>query len=137
MSEKFTAEIEGAKETLNALEKKFGKTQVRKITRKAVNLGAGKVEKKLQQDMEVFKDQGYSIDEVVKTTARYRNEVVEAEIGWNGPKERYRLIHLNEWGYTRNGRQIRPRGFGVITKSLANSGQMYLDTVYEEVKKSL
>ena len=79
MGEKFTAEIEGVKETISALEKKFGRTKVRKITRKAVNLGSEKVERKLQKDMEVFRDQGYSIDEVVRTTARYRNETVEAD----------------------------------------------------------
>jgi len=130
-------EFTGVNETLQALEKKLGTNKTKTITRKAINAGAEKVEKRLQSDMLVFKDTGYTIDEVVRKNATYRNYKAEAEIGWNGPHQRYRLIHLNEWGYTRNGRQIKPRGFGVITKSLKNSEPVYLSTVEMEVKKSL
>ncbi|OJG42435.1 hypothetical protein RV04_GL000789 [Enterococcus hermanniensis] len=119
------------------MENRLGDKKVRSIARKAINSGAEKVEKRLQSDMLVFKDTGYTIDEVVRKNATYKNYKAEAEIGWNGPHQRYRLIHLNEWGYTRNGRQIKPRGFGVITKSLKNSEPVYLSTVEMEVKKSL
>lgn len=132
-----SVEVKGVNETLKAMEKKLGDKKVRSIARKAINTGAEKVEKRLQSDMLVFKDTGYTIDEVVRKNATYKNYNTEAEIGWNGPHQRYRLIHLNEWGYTRSGRQIKPRGFGVITKSLKNSEPVYLSTVEMEVKKSL
>lgn len=131
------SQITGVKETIRVLEKKLGEKKMKTLTKKAINVAAEKVEKKLQNDMLVFKDKGYTIDEVVRKDAIYRNGNAEAEIGWNGPHERYRLIHLNEWGYTRDGRQIKPRGFGVITKSLKNSEPLYFDTVSEEVKKNL
>ena len=35
-----------------------------------------------------------------------------------GPTGRYRIIHLNEHGYTRNGKKYTPRGFGVIAKTI-------------------
>jgi len=130
-------EFEGIQEAINSLEKSLGEKKVKSITRKAINAGAEKVEKKMQQDMLVFKDKGYTIDEVVRKNATYKNYNAEAEIGWNGPHERYRIIHLNEFGYTRNGKQIKPRGFGVISKSLKASEKDYLNTVAEEVKKSL
>lgn len=130
-------EIKGVQETLKNLEKKLGSRKIRAITKEAVDAGAKQVEKILQKDMLVFKDKGYTIDEVVKTEAIFRNNQVNAKIGWNGPHERYRIIHLNEWGYTRNGKQIRPRGFGVITKSLKDSEPLYFNTVAEEVKKNL
>ena len=130
-------EFKGVQETLSALEKKFGEKKTQTLTKKAINAGAGKVEKNLQNDMIVFKDKGYTIDEVVRKNATYRNYKAEAEIGWNGPHQRYRIIHLNEWGYTRKGKQIRPRGFGVITKSLKNSEPLYFEAVGEEVKKRL
>lgn len=129
--------FEGVQETIQALEKKFGEKKTKTLTKKAINVGAEKVEKQLQTDMTVFKDKGYTIDEVVRKNATYRDYKAEAEIGWNGPHQRYRIIHLNEWGYTRKGKQIRPRGFGVITKSLKNSEPLYFDAVGEEVKKSL
>ncbi|EOI53385.1 hypothetical protein [Enterococcus gilvus] len=130
-------EFRGVQETLQSLEKSLGINKTKNITRKAINSGAEIVEKKLQTDMLVFKDKGYTIDEVVRKNATYRNYKAEAEIGWNGPHQRYRLIHLNEWGYTRNGRQIKPRGFGVITKSLKNSEPLYFETVASEVKRNL
>ena len=130
-------EIKGVQETLKNLEKKLGSRKIRAITKEAVDAGAKQVEKRLQKDMLVFKDKGYPIDEVVKTEAIFRNNQANAKIGWNGPHERYRIIHLNEWGYTRNGKQIRPRGFGVITKSLKDSEPLYFNTVAEEVKKNL
>ena len=130
-------EFRGVQETLQSLEKSLGINKTKNITRKAINAGAEIVEKKLQTDMLVFKDKGYTIDEVVRKNATYRNYKAEAEIGWNGPHQRYRLIHLNEWGYTRNGRQIKPRGFGVITKSLKNSEPLYFETVASEVKRNL
>lgn len=130
-------EFRGVQETLQSLEKSLGINKTKNITLKAINSGAEIVEKKLQTDMLVFKDKGYTIDEVVRKNATYRNYKAEAEIGWNGPHQRYRLIHLNEWGYTRNGRQIKPRGFGVITKSLKNSEPLYFETVASEVKRNL
>lgn len=130
-------EFKGVTETIQALEKSLGINKTKNITRKAINSGAEIVEKKLQTDMLVFKDKGYTIDEVVRKNATYTNYKAEAEIGWNGPHQRYRLIHLNEWGYTRNGRQIKPRGFGVITKSLKNSEPVYFETVASEVKRNL
>lgn len=130
-------EFKGINETLQSLEKRLGTKKTKNLTRKAINTGAEKVEKRLQSDMLVFKDTGYTIDEVVRKNATYRNYKAEAEIGWNGPHQRYRIIHLNEWGYTRNGRQIKPRGFGVITKSLKNSEPVYFETVASEVKRNL
>ena len=130
-------EFKGINETLQSLEKRLGTKKTKNLTRKVINSGAEKVEKRLQSDMLVFKDTGYTIDEVVRKNATYRNYKAEAEIGWNGPHQRYRIIHLNEWGYTRNGRQIKPRGFGVITKSLKNSEPVYFETVASEVKRNL
>ena len=124
-----SVEVKGVNETLKAMEKRLGDKKVRSIARKAINTGAEKVEKRLQSDMLVFKDTGYTIDEVVRKNATYRNYKAEAEIGWNGPHQRYRIIHLNEWGYT--------RGFGVITKSLKNSEPVYFETVASEVKRNL
>ncbi|WP_086335235.1 hypothetical protein [Enterococcus mundtii] len=130
-------QAKGIHETIRALEKNLGEVKTRAISKRAIDVGAEKVKKQLQTDLVVFKDKGYTIDEVVRKKATYKNYKAGAEIGWNGPHERYRLIHLNEWGYTRNGKQYRPRGFGVITKSLKQSEAMYFDTIYREVKKSL
>ena len=81
--------FEGVQETIQALEKKFGEKKTKTLTKKAINVGAEKVEKQLQTDMTVFKDKGYTIAEVVRKNATYRDYKAEAEIGWNGPHQRY------------------------------------------------
>lgn len=130
-------EFQGVTETIQSLEKKLGTKKIRKVTRDAIDEGASDVEEQLKWALLTFKDTGATVDEVVRSLASYKNYNAEAEIGWNGPKQRYRLIHLNEWGYTRNGRQIKPRGFGVITKSLKSSEKIYLNAVARELRNKL
>ncbi|MBX9039076.1 hypothetical protein HCH05_18705 [Enterococcus raffinosus] len=130
-------QFQGVTETIQALEKKLGTKKIRKVTRDAIDEGASDVEEQLKWALLTFKDTGATVDEVVRSLASYKNYNAEAEIGWNGPKQRYRLIHLNEWGYTRNGRQIKPRGFGVITKSLKSSEKIYLNAVARELRNKL
>lgn len=130
-------QFQGVTETIQALEKKLGTNKIRKVTRDAIDEGASDVEEQLKWALLTFKDTGATVDEVVRSLASYKNYNAEAEIGWNGPKQRYRLIHLNEWGYTRNGRQIKPRGFGVITKSLKSSEKIYLNAVARELRNKL
>jgi len=124
-------------ETLRNMEKRLGEKAINKASRQAINKAAPKVEQNLKSDMVVFRDTGASIDEVVRTNATKKQTGVSAKIGWNGPKERYRLVHLNEWGYTRYGKQYHPRGFGVIEKSLRSSEDGYLREVGSELRKSL
>ena len=130
-------QFQGVTETIQALEKKLGTKKIRKVTRDAIDEGASDVEEQLKWALLTFKDTVATVDEVVRSLASYKNYNAEAEIGWNGPKQRYRLIHLNEWGYTRNGRQIKPRGFGVITKSLKSSEKIYLNAVARELRNKL
>lgn len=130
-------QFQGVTETIQALEKKLGTNKIRKVTRDAIDEGASDVEEQLKWALLTFKDTGATVDEVVRSLVSYKNYNAEAEIGWNGPKQRYRLIHLNEWGYTRNGRQIKPRGFGVITKSLKSSEKIYLNAVARELRNKL
>ncbi|MEJ7197687.1 hypothetical protein WL333_12820, partial [Staphylococcus epidermidis] len=49
----------------------------------------------------------------------------------------YRIIHLNEHGYTRNGKKYTPRGFGVIAKTLKEVESEYRNVVIKELKKKL
>lgn len=129
--------IKGVNATLKELEKRLGEKQMQKISRQAINKAGEEVKKDLKQDMKSFRDTGASIDEVVQQNATKKSTGVSGRIGWNGPQNRYKLIHLNEWGYTRFGKQYRPRGFGVIEKSLRGSESKYLETVESELRNNL
>lgn len=129
--------IKGVNATLKELEKRLGEKQMQKISRQAINKAGEEVKKDLKQDMKSFRDTGASIDEVVQQNATKKSTGVSGRIGWNGPQNRYKLIHLNEWGYTRFGKQYRPRGFGVIEKSLKGSEKKYLETIESELRNNL
>lgn len=129
--------IKGVNATLKELEERLGEKQMQKISRQAINKAGEEVKKDLKQDMKSFRDTGASVDEVVQQNATKKSTGVSGRIGWNGPQNRYKLIHLNEWGYTRYGKQYRPRGFGVIEKSLKGSENKYLETVESELRSNL
>lgn len=129
-----TADITGVKALMNNLEKKLSEKEIAKISKKVVKDNAHIVADNLKKDMEVYKDTGASIDEVVVSSVTYKNSEATAKIGWNGPKDRYRIIHLNEWGYTKNGKQITPNGFGVVEKSYRGSEDEYASAVEKDLR---
>lgn len=81
-----------------------------------MNAGGDVVVEQMKKNFESFQGAGYSKEEIMRTDARTKNDVEELKIGWNGEHDRWRIVHLNEFGYTKKGKQYTPRGFGVIAK---------------------
>lgn len=113
--------IEGMKELEKAIQEAYAGSKAKKTIKDALNAGGDVVVEQLKKNFEGFKDTGYSRDEIMRTDAKSKNDVMELEIGWNGEHGRWRLIHLNEFGYTKMGRQYTPAGFGVIGKTITES----------------
>lgn len=132
-------EIKGFKELENQLEKRFGVKAMRIKSDKALTESSDYMLNEMKSHFKAFKDTGASIDEMTRTKpftdARDRQRTVVIE--WVGPKDRYRLIHLNEHGYDRNGKKVIPRGFGVIEKTLQASQARYRKIVVDELRKGL
>lgn len=121
--------ITGMENLQKAITEACSGSNAKKIRKEALNAGGDVVVKQLKKNFESFKDTGYSQDEIMRTDARSKNDVQELKIGWNGSHERWRLIHLNEFGYTKKGRQYTPRGFGVIGKTIEQAREEYTKTV--------
>lgn len=132
-------EIKGIKELEIQLEQRFGASAMRAKSDRALTEASDYMLGEMKTHFKAFKDTGASINEMQKTKpftdARDRLRTVVIE--WVGPKERYRLIHLNEHGYERNGKKIVPRGFGVIEKTLQASQARYRRIVVDELGKGL
>lgn len=132
-------EIKGIKKLEDELEKRFGQKVMRHKSDIALEKASDYMMNKLKIGFESFKDTGASINEMTRTdpftSTRDRQRTVVIE--WEGPKDRYRLIHLNEHGYERNGKKHIPKGFGVIEKTLQSSQQKYVSIVREELSKNL
>lgn len=132
-----SVEIKGLEELKKAIAEAYSGTKAKQIRKQAINAGGDRVVEQLKKNFDTFKAAGYSKDEIMRTDARTKGDVEGLKIGWNGPHDRWRLIHLNEFGYTRKGKQYTPKGFGAIQKTIEQTKEDYLKTVYDEMRKNL
>ena len=95
-------EITGLKRLEAKLEEKFGQARMQEIADEALLKGAEVIKRELQQNFETFRDTGASIDEITISEPKAGPNGRRREIHWVGPKGRYRLIHINEWGTIKN-----------------------------------
>ncbi|RIN99068.1 hypothetical protein [Mammaliicoccus sciuri] len=132
-----TVEIKGVQQLVNQLEKKFGVENTKRVNDQALKKAGAYFGKELSSAFETFKDTGASINEIKLTNPMMIQGVRGIKVYWEGPMDRYRLIHLNEWGYTRNGIKQTPKGHAVIAKTLKNSEKVYRNIVKDEIRKNL
>ncbi|MDU9304417.1 hypothetical protein PQ701_04170 [Staphylococcus coagulans] len=132
-----SVEVKGIPELQRQLERRFGKEAMRIKSDRALETASDFVENTLKKEFESFKDTGASIDEMKRTkphTNLSSNERV-VEIKWVGPMNRKNIIHLNEHGYTRDGKKYTPKGFGVIAKTLSASKSHYREIIKKELRR--
>lgn len=129
--------IKGMEAVQKAILEAYSGTKAKSIQKAALDAGGNLVVEQLKENFEAFKDTGYSRDEIVKTNPKSKNDIVQLQIGWNGPHKRWRIIHLNEFGYTKAGKQYTPKGFGIIEKTISESKNDYFRTVSEKMRERL
>ncbi|HAR5756181.1 TPA: hypothetical protein I1490_000235 [Staphylococcus pseudintermedius] len=132
-----SVEVKGIPELQRQLERRFGKEAMRIKSDRALEAASDFVESTLKKEFESFKDTGASIDEMKRTkphTNLSSNERI-VEIKWVGPMNRKNIIHLNEHGYTRDGKKYTPKGFGVIAKTLSASKSHYREIIKKELRR--
>ncbi|WP_407270599.1 hypothetical protein [Radiobacillus sp. PE A8.2] len=116
------------------MENKLGKEAMQRISDKALINATNEFVKELKQEFETFKDTGKSIEEITVKGPYWENGTRTTKVHWRGPHERYRIIHLNEWGTINNP---NPDGKGAIARSLKNSEKAYRDAVRKALKGGL
>lgn len=137
MSKYGSYDIKGIRELEKAITEKYSGNKNGMILNQALNNGADIVVEKLKQNFGAFKNLGYSQDEIVRTKASKTVAGRKVKLGWNGPHKRYKIVHLNEFGYTRYGKRYTPGGFGVIDKTLKETEPTYLQEVAKGLKDKL
>lgn len=131
-----TISVKGDKEIIAYLEKKFGKSATKRITDSALTKGGQKVAQIIKRDMGSFKDTGESVSETSLSKPMTINGVRTVKVHWRGPKQRYRIIHLNEYGhYDRSGKWVNTSGKGVIERAMREGRETYFRTVKEEIRR--
>lgn len=131
-----TISVKGDKEIIAYLEKKFGKSATKRITDFALTKGGQKVVQIIKRDMVSFKDTGESVSETSLSKPMTIGGVRTVKVHWRGPKQRYRIIHLNEFGhYDRSGKWVNTAGKGVIERAMREGRETYFRTVKEEIRR--
>lgn len=131
-----TISVKGDKEIIAYLEKKFGKSATKRITDFALTKGGQKVVQIIKKDMGSFKDTGESVSETSLSKPMTIGGVRTVKVHWRGPKQRYRIIHLNEFGhYDRSGKWVNTAGKGVIERAMREGRETYFRTVKEEIRR--
>ncbi|MCJ0960353.1 hypothetical protein [Staphylococcus haemolyticus] len=130
--------IKGDKEIITYLENKYGKSATKRITDFALTKGGQKVVQIIKNNIDSFKDTGESVKETKVSKPMTINGVRTVKIHWRGPKKRYRIIHLNEYGhYDRSGKWVNTAGKGVIENAMREGRETYFRTVKEELRRKV
>ena len=122
-----SVKIDGVQETLDELEKRLSGAAFQEVVDRALTAGAEKFVVELRSQMEPWKDTGATVKEITldgpHSDPGGRRYIT---VRWQGPRNRYRIIHLNEFGTVNNP---RPRGKGSISRALRNSERVFNETV--------
>ena len=125
--------VYGVNRLIGELEAKFNGKRIERLTSAALEKGALVVGMEILRQLRTFKDKGYTIDEMTISDP-FSDGNPTVRIYWSGPHNRYRIIHLNEWGTIRNP---NPRGKGKIAKALKLSQKAYGQAVRDEIRRSI
>ncbi|WP_436666790.1 hypothetical protein [Latilactobacillus sakei] len=112
-------EIKGMDEVLAKLDQQLGTRKVNAYSKEALTIMGRYLAVQIKNAVASYRDTGVTVQEIVVSTPRKKDGTLTVKIGWDGmgSRQRWRLVHLNEFGYTRSGRTYRPRGIGKIQKA--------------------
>ncbi|BAP85527.1 gp9 protein [Paucilactobacillus hokkaidonensis JCM 18461] len=131
--------IRGMDEVLAKMESKLGSRAVAKYSNEALNIAGRYMAANLKSAVGSYRDTGATVNEVTVGKARLKGGVRTIKVGWDGggSKQRYRLVHLNEFGYTRFGRTYGPRGMGKVQNAYDSSREPMKALEKHELEKLL
>lgn len=129
-----SVKLTGEKKLLADIEKHIGKLKVQQLSDMALKKGAEVFVRELKSQFESFKDTGATIDEMTISEPMWVNGSRTIKIHWSGPKDRYRIIHLNEFGTVKNP---NPKGKGAIARAMRNAEKEYRDTIKRVIREGI
>lgn len=125
------AELRGIDDVLRNLEARLGDTNVKRATSQSLKAVANETLEEFKGALQVYKDTGATIESAtVGRVTGLAAGVPVVKIGF-GEGSRWRLVHLNEFGYSKNP---HPRGFGVIRRFSEAHAKTYKYRVASHLK---
>lgn len=129
--------VTGQDKLSRELNARLGKKAMRPIVDEALVAGAKAFEKYLRPAIKSYSDgkgesTGATYDEITFSEPYDLKGVRTITLHWRGPKDRYRIIHLNEFGTINNP---NPRGKGAIARAMKESKKAYRDAIKKAMRK--
>ena len=126
-----SVEVKGEEAVLRELERRLTGARALAIQDRALIAGAKVFVEELKRQFESFKDTGASLNEITISEPETVGGERRVSIFWKGPKNRFRIIHLNEFGTVKNP---NPAGKGAIARAMRNAEGAYRATVKRELE---
>lgn len=131
--------VKGEHKVIAELERRLGKKNMQRVSDDALKAGAEVFVKELRKQVRTFSDgtrysKGYTYDEITVSEPMTIGGVRQIKVYWKGPHNRYRIIHLNEWGTVKNP---NPRGKGKIALAMRNASDTYREAIREAVRRGV
>lgn len=128
--------LRGERDLEKVLTKKLGKAKMKRVVDRALTKGGQQVATIIRKDMQRVADTGKSARATSVTKPEMVNGVREVKINWQDSTQRWRIIHLNEYGhFDKAGEWVNPSGKGVIENAMRKGRDVYFATVKEELRR--
>ena len=125
------AELRGFDDVLRNIEARLGDAKVKRATSHALKTVADETLEEFKGALQVYKDTGATIESATAgRVTGLATGVPVVKIGF-GEGSRWRLAHLNEFGY---GKNPHPRGFGVIRRFSEDNAKTYKYRIASHLK---
>lgn len=118
------------------LDRRFSGMALLKVIDAALIEGAKVIKRELEKNFAAFAETWASHDEITigepATTSLTGMRYIQ--IYWSGPKNRYSIIHLNEFGTIHSP---RPRGFGAVERALRQGVAAYQNAIRKTIGRAM
>lgn len=131
-----SVKVNGDKEILAYIEKKYGTAGRKKMESAAITKGGNVLKNNMKDAFYPYRDTGYTVTDMNLYGPNKKTGSNRAKLNWQGPHQRYKLMHLNEYGhFMRNGKFLSPRQTGLIENTTRASRDSYRKAIKEELEK--
>ena len=129
-------DIEGLDTLYKELDRRFSGKSLDAIIDDALLEGAKVIKSELEKNFATFADTGASKDEITigKPDSLPASGQRYIPIYWEGPKNRYAIIHLNEFGTIHNP---NPRGKGAVERALRQGADAYRKALSNSIGRAM
>ncbi|MFC4652638.1 HK97 gp10 family phage protein [Lactococcus nasutitermitis] len=128
-----TMKVSGMKEIETLLRSKFSESRVKTIENKALRVATDEAVNDLKQTLTQFENSGDTVAGVVHGNVSRATGLPIIKIGNNG--KHWRLVHLENNGFVRNGKSYHYRSFGALQRFSEAQGKKFVATARQSLKE--